>query len=111
VSPPNEILLILFLRLVYIFEKKFVIFEEKETNMKTYAEQVYTQLQSLPETLQLEVLDFISFLHWKTEKKQDKTTLQEELSEDDRLGLAMEQAKSEPVYSREEALKMLEEND
>lgn len=75
--------------------------------MKTYAEQVYTQLHILPETLHLEVLDFISFLHWKTEKKQDKTIFEEELSEDNKLGLAMEQAKDEPVYSREEVLKML----
>ncbi len=75
--------------------------------MTTYAEQIYTQLQSLPEVLQLEVLDFVNFLQWKAQKGQNYADLQE----DHILGLAMEEAKNEPIYSREEALKMLEEDD
>ncbi len=75
--------------------------------MNTYAEQIYTQLQSLPEVLQLEVLDFVNFLQWKAQKGQNNLELQEDYA----LGLAMEQAKNEPVYSRDEALKMLEEDD
>ena len=75
--------------------------------MTTYAEQIYTQLQSLPEVLQLEVLDFVNFLHWKVQKGQNYADVQE----DHILGLAMEEAKNEPIYSREEALKMLAEDD
>jgi hypothetical protein len=72
-----------------------------------YAEQVYTQLQKMPEFLQIQVLDFVNFLWWKSQQPQEKIEMQEDYA----LGLAMEQAKHEPVYSREEALKMLEEDD
>ena len=35
----------------------------------TYADQIYTQAQILPEDLQIELLDFVRFLTWKMQKE------------------------------------------
>jgi hypothetical protein len=35
----------------------------------TYADQIYTQAQVLPEDLQLQLLDFVRFLTWKMQEE------------------------------------------
>jgi hypothetical protein len=45
----------------------------------TYADQIYTQAQVLPEDLQLQLLDFVRFLTWKMqEEMQGKDTTETE---------------------------------
>ena len=45
----------------------------------TYADQIYTQAQILPEDLQLQLLDFVRFLTWKMQDEmQEKDSTETE---------------------------------